>query len=78
VSGVVVGTRFIASPEAAAAIEYRQVIISGRDDATLRTRCYTGKPCRVIRNAYASESDKDPSKIKSFPSRCWSLSRMGS
>jgi len=65
--GVVVGTRFIATPEAAAAIEYKEAIVGGQDDGTMRTRCYTGKPCRVIRNPYASEWEKDPSKIKPFP-----------
>jgi enoyl-[acyl-carrier protein] reductase II len=65
--GVIVGTRFIATPEAAAAIEYKNAIVKGQDDSTLRTRCYTGKPCRVIRNPYASEWEKDASKIKPFP-----------
>ncbi len=65
--GAIVGTRFIATDEAAAAIEYKEAIVNGQDDVTLRTRCYTGKPCRVIRNPYASEWEKDPSKIKPFP-----------
>ena len=47
--GVVIGTRFIATPEAQAAQVYRDSIVRARDDSTLRTRCYTGKPCRVIR-----------------------------
>jgi enoyl-[acyl-carrier protein] reductase II len=41
--------------------------VQAREDSTMRTRCYTGKPCRVIRNAYAAEWEKDPSKIKPFP-----------
>jgi enoyl-[acyl-carrier protein] reductase II len=65
--GAVIGTRFIATPEAAAAIEYKQAIVGGRDDGTMRTRCYTGKPCRVIRNPYAAEWERDTSKIKPFP-----------
>ena len=65
--GVIVGTRFIATPEANAAQEYRESIVKAREDSTMRTRCYTGKPCRVIRTSYAAEWEKDPSKIKPFP-----------
>jgi enoyl-[acyl-carrier protein] reductase II len=65
--GVIVGTRFIATPEAQAAQEYREAIVRAREDSTMRTRCYTGKPCRVIRTSYAAEWEKDPSKIKPFP-----------
>jgi enoyl-[acyl-carrier protein] reductase II len=65
--GVVIGTRFIATPEAQAAHSYRESIVKARDDATMRTRCYTGKPCRVIRTQYALEWERDPSKIQPFP-----------
>lgn len=65
--GVVVGTRFIATPESQAAQEYRESIVKAREDSTIRTRCYTGKPCRVIRTGYALEWERDPSKIKPFP-----------
>jgi enoyl-[acyl-carrier protein] reductase II len=65
--GVIVGTRFIATPEAQAAQIYRDAIVGARDDSTLRTRCYTGKPCRVIRTAYALEWEREPAKIKPFP-----------
>jgi enoyl-[acyl-carrier protein] reductase II len=65
--GVVIGTRFIATPEAHAANKYRESIVKARDDSTMRTRCYTGKPCRVARTPYALEWERDPSKIKPFP-----------
>jgi enoyl-[acyl-carrier protein] reductase II len=65
--GVVIGTRFIATPEAQAAQVYRESIVKSRDDSTMRTRCYTGKPCRVFRTGYALEWERDPSKIKPFP-----------
>jgi len=65
--GVVIGTRFIATPEAQAAPAYRESILKARDDSTMRTRCYTGKPCRVVRTQYALEWEKDPSKIQPFP-----------
>ncbi|HEY6419529.1 MAG TPA: nitronate monooxygenase [Candidatus Binataceae bacterium] len=65
--GVVIGTRFIATPEAQAAPAYRDAIVKAHEDSTIRTRCYTGKPCRVIRTGYAVEWERDPSKIKPFP-----------
>lgn len=65
--GVVVGTRFIASEEATAAREYRESIVSASDDSTVRTRCYTGKPARAIRNPYIAEWERDPSRIQPFP-----------
>lgn len=65
--GVVVGTRFIASSEATAAPSYREAIVRAGDDSTVRTRCYTGKPARTIRNPYVAEMERDPSKIQPFP-----------
>lgn len=65
--GVVVGTRFIASEESTAAASYRQAIVRAADDSTVRTRCYTGKPARTIRNPYVTELEREPSKIQAFP-----------
>jgi enoyl-[acyl-carrier protein] reductase II len=62
----VIGTRFIATPEAQATPEYREAILKAREDSTMRTRCYTGKPARVIRTAYATEWERNPSEIESF------------
>lgn len=65
--GVVVGTRFIASHESNAAPAYRASILGAADDSTMRTRCYTGKPCRTLRNPYVAEWEQDPSRIQPFP-----------
>jgi enoyl-[acyl-carrier protein] reductase II len=75
--GVVIGTRFIATPEAQAADVYRQAILNAHEDTTIRTRCYTGKPCRVIRTPYALEWERDPSKIKPFPEQSMISQRNG-
>jgi enoyl-[acyl-carrier protein] reductase II len=66
-SAVVIGTRFIATFEAQAAEGYRAALVRATDDSTTRTRCYTGKPARCIRNPYIAEWEKDPSRIKPFP-----------
>jgi enoyl-[acyl-carrier protein] reductase II len=65
--GAVIGTRFIASDESTAAPSYREAIVRAVDDSTVRTRAYTGKPARTIRNPYVSEWEQDPSKIQPFP-----------
>jgi enoyl-[acyl-carrier protein] reductase II len=65
--GVVVGTRFIASREATAASSYQNAIVSAVDDSTTRTRCYTGKPARTIRNPYVAEWEREPARIQPFP-----------
>lgn len=75
--GVVIGTRFIATPEAQAAPGYRDAIVRAQEDSTLRTRAYTGKTCRVIRTPYAMEWEKDPSKIQPFPMQAQISSRNG-
>ena len=65
--GAVVGTRFIASPEATAAPAYRDALVRGSEDSTVRTRCYTGKPARAIRNEYNSDWERRADQIQPFP-----------
>ena len=65
--GAVIGTRFIASPEAQAAAGYRQAVVRAHDDETVRTRCYTGKPARAIRNQRTDEWEKKLDQLQPFP-----------
>lgn len=65
--GVVIGTRFIASIESTSAPAYRDAIVKAADDSTVRTRCYTGKPARTIRNPYVAEWETEPSRIQPYP-----------
>jgi enoyl-[acyl-carrier protein] reductase II len=65
--GAVFGTRFIATPEAQAAPGYRQAIVDAGDDVTVRTRCYTGKPARAIKNPYVEEWERKADEIQAFP-----------
>ena len=65
--GVVVGTRFIATPEAQAAPQYREAILHSAEADTVRTRCYTGKPARTIRNRYNEEWERKADQIQPFP-----------
>jgi enoyl-[acyl-carrier protein] reductase II len=65
--GVVIGTRFIATPEAQAAAGYREAILRSGEADTVRTRCYTGKPARTIRNRYNEEWERKTDQIQPFP-----------
>ncbi|MEX0683542.1 MAG: nitronate monooxygenase [Dehalococcoidia bacterium] len=65
--GAIFGTRFIATPEAQAAPGYRDAIVRAGDADTMRTRAYTGKPARTIRNAYAEEWETKADQIQPFP-----------
>jgi enoyl-[acyl-carrier protein] reductase II len=61
------GTRFIATEEAHAGDLYRETIIKSRDEDTLRSRCYSGKPMRVARNPYVEDWERRPQDIQPFP-----------
>lgn len=65
--GVWVGTRFIASTEAHAARLYHDAIVTASDEDTVRTRCYSGKPMRVKKNAYVADWESRPQDIQAFP-----------
>jgi len=65
--GVVVGTRFIATHEAAAADVYRKTLVESEAPATVRTRCYTGKPARALRNRYTDSWEARGEQIQPFP-----------
>lgn len=67
--GVWMGTRFIATPEAWGHDNYKQRIVEIDDEGTIRTRCFSGKPCRVIRNdtTQAWESPELAKTIQAFP-----------
>lgn len=65
--GVWMGTRFIAATEAHAAPMYQDVIVNARDEDTIISRCYSGKPMRVYRNPYVMDWERRPQDIQPFP-----------
>lgn len=56
--GVWVGTRFLATPESEIPQWRKEAIVAGDDEATVRSRSYTGKPARVIKNAWTEEWER--------------------
>jgi enoyl-[acyl-carrier protein] reductase II len=61
------GTRFIASHEARAGEGYKKRITEIGSGDTIVTRCYSGKPMRVVRNAYVDDWESRPDEIRPFP-----------
>ena len=75
--GAIFGTRFIATPEAQAAMGYRKAIVSAKDDSTVRSRSYTGKPARAIRTQRTDEWEAKADEIQEFPMQAGVSAREG-
>jgi len=65
--GVWVGTRFIATPEAWGTPGYKERLVSMTADDTVVSRAYSGKTCRVVRNAYTQSFEDHPERLRPFP-----------
>ncbi len=67
--GAWLGTRFVASLEAFGHDAYKRRIVEIDDEGTTITRCFSGKPCRVVRNqtTEAWESPELTALIRPFP-----------
>lgn len=65
--GVWMGTRFVATHEAHAHINYKSKILEANEDSTVITRSYSGKPLRVIRNKWTEEWESRQDEILPFP-----------
>jgi enoyl-[acyl-carrier protein] reductase II len=67
--GVWIGTRFIATPEARAVAGYKQALVAGAEDATVVSRAYTGKTCRVLGNEWTRHYEEHPEELQPFPAQ---------
>jgi enoyl-[acyl-carrier protein] reductase II len=65
--GVWVGTRFVATREAASHDNYKHKIVEATEEGTQVTKCFTGKDCRVIKNRYLDQWEDRQGEIKPFP-----------
>ena len=75
--GVWMGTRFIASHEANASNKYKTTLTQSKSDETRITRFYSGKPMRVIRNAYVDERENSGDHPLRFPDQMIESTRAG-
>jgi enoyl-[acyl-carrier protein] reductase II len=67
--GIWIGSRFVASREAFCHDNYKLKVAEIDEEGTTVTRCFTGKPCRVVRNR-TTDTWEDPAlqaKIRPFP-----------
>lgn len=62
-SGVLIGTRFVATKESGAADFYKQAILKASSDNTTVTDKLTGSYARVIRNTITNEFEKSNSPV---------------
>jgi len=65
--GIWMGTRFVASVEAYAHVNYKNKILEIDQEGTTITRCHSGKPCRLIRNRFTDSWVGRESEILPFP-----------
>ena len=65
--GIWVGTRFVATHEAFGHLNYKNKIVESSEEATVVTKAFTGKTCRVIRNKYADDWVGRENELKPFP-----------
>ncbi len=65
--GVWMGTRFIATREARGHDNYKNKIVEIDVDGTVVTRAHSGKPNRMIRNAFTEAWEGREAEIKPFP-----------
>lgn len=64
-SAAQMGTAFLWCPESGISASYRAALAEARDDSTLVTRVFSGKPARGIANRFIREMEGKP--VASFP-----------
>ena len=72
-----IGTRFIASHEARASNKYKERLRMADGAATQITRFYSGKPMRVLENAYVRERESSGEDPLPFPQQMNQCDRAG-
>jgi enoyl-[acyl-carrier protein] reductase II len=75
--GVWIGTRFIATPEARSVPGYKETLLESAEDATIITKAYTGKTCRVVRNEWTQHFEEHPEELKAFPEMAFFSAQQG-
>ena len=66
-AGIQIGTAFLLCPEAATPPLYREALCGARDDATVLTNVFTGRPARALVNRLARELSCNLNTLPEFP-----------
>lgn len=75
--GAWVGTRFLATPEAHTVPGFKEAVLAGREDGTVITRAYSGKPMRALRNRWTDHHQAHPGEVGAFPDQILRSVRAG-
>ncbi len=67
--GVVLGTAFLACPEAGVTDGYRRAVLAAADSATSVTAVYTGRPARAIRTPLVNDLERSGAAPADFPAQ---------
>ena len=62
-SGVLLGTRFVATRESTAPDFWKRAILDASSDRTTMTRAFTGLPARVIRNRFQQDYERSNAPV---------------
>lgn len=66
-SGVMCGTAFMDTVEAGTSAAHRRALAAARDDETVITRAFSGRPARGLANAFERAADARPDDILPYP-----------
>lgn len=66
-SAASLGTAFLASPESGASAAYKRTILAAKEDTTVVTRAFSGRPARGLPNAFIASADAQPEHILPYP-----------
>lgn len=66
-AAVQLGTVFLATPEAGISQPYRQALLNTREDTTVITRAFSGRPARGLANRFSRALAEKPEAILPFP-----------
>ncbi|PYI50484.1 NAD(P)H-dependent flavin oxidoreductase [Paenibacillus flagellatus] len=67
--GAQLGTRFLTAAESGAHAAYQEALLAGRDDDTVVTRWFSGRPARGLRNRFVEEAERLGIEPLPFPSQ---------
>ena len=66
-SAVQMGTAFLACPESGASEAYKRALLDAKEDTTVVTRAYSGRPARGLRNEFIESLDGKEGAILPYP-----------
>lgn len=61
------GTAFLACPESGASAAYKRAILNAREDTTVVTRAFSGRPARGLRNEFIAKLEGREAQILPYP-----------